>query len=122
MEEKLTLLDMFAQYRCQDEVWELLTATTVQSADIDPSTRKISVALMAEKYISQKQLDGIRREICDLYGLQDLELQVTFEGESAEEGESTFWDELFYGSTLGVPNIFLIVILIIGIIAFFALT
>ncbi|MBR4863379.1 MAG: PolC-type DNA polymerase III, partial [Oscillospiraceae bacterium] len=69
---------MFAQYRGQEEVRSLLAQTTVQSADIDPATRRISVALLAEKYISQKQLERVREEICAIYGLQALELQVTF--------------------------------------------
>ncbi len=79
MEEKISLLDMFAHYRGQEELQALLCETTVLAADIDPVIRRIRVELLAAKYISQKQLERVRDEICAIYGLQDLVLHVTFE-------------------------------------------
>lgn len=101
---------------------EQITATiTVINTNPNSVTIANVEQLIPEGYVLSEGSNVSTQDV-ELKSGQSMELQVTFEGESAEEGESTFWDELFYGSTLGVPNIFLIVILIIGIIAFFALT
>lgn len=102
---------------------EQITATvTVINTNANSVTIANVEQLIPEGYVLSEGSDASVRDV-ELKSGQSLELQVTFEGESKEEeGEGSFWDELFYGSTLGVPNVFLIVILIIGIVVFFALT
>ena len=103
---------------------EQITATITV---VNTNTNTVTIAnveqLIPEGYVLSEGSNASTRDV-ELKSGQSLELQVTFEGEIKEEekGNGSFWDELFYGSTLGVPNIFLIVILIIAIIAFFALT
>ena len=59
-----------------------------------------------------------------------LVLQVTFEGdpnapvteEVEEEGPMVFLNQLLYGKTMGIPNMFLAVMIVLGIIIFMVLT
>jgi len=57
---------------------------------------------------------------------QTIVLRVTFEGEPAQPTENgasgSFWDKLFYGETLGIPNIILAVVIVIIVIIFMVLT
>ena len=45
---------------------------------------------------------------------------VSPEGEQIG-GTGTFWDTIFYGETIGIPNIILLVILLIAVVIFMAL-
>ncbi len=57
---------------------------------------------------------------------QNIELRVTFEGEPEDAGENgedgNFWDKIFYGESLGIPNLILIVLGVIIFIVYMALT
>lgn len=104
---------------------EQITATiTVVNTNAQSVTIANLEQLIPEGYVLSENSDVSTQDV-ELKSGQSLELKVTFEGEpaqSGEEGNGSFWDNLFYGSTLGVPNIFLIVVVIIAIIIFFALT
>ena len=59
-----------------------LSQAAIVAADIDPETRSVSVAIHAENYIPQRQLDSVARDITFSYGLRHTALTATHpEGE-----------------------------------------
>lgn len=107
------------------EEGETITATiTVYNVSTEPVTIVNLEQLIPEGYRLIENSVASTRDVEILPG-QTIEMQVTFEGDPAQsEGETqqSFWDKLFYGETLGIPNILLAVILVIGIIVFMLLT
>ena len=74
MSESVLFLNMFSQYQPPEGVKEILSQAAVAAADIDPETRKVSVAIHAPKYISQSLLDQQAKVIAQLYGLSRVDL------------------------------------------------
>lgn len=81
--------------------------------------------LIPEGYVLSENSEVSTKDV-DIQPGQTIELQVTFEGAPVqpgeESGQGTFWDKLFYGEFLGIPNIILVVIVVVGFIIFMALT
>ena len=77
MNKEIYLTNMFPDYEPPEELRAALSQAAIAAADIDPATRKVSVALHAEHYIPRRCLDQAAEEICTQYGLQHLELTST---------------------------------------------
>ena len=77
MEEQIFFLNMFPDYEPPEELYAALSQAAIAAADIDPETRSVHVALHSERYIPQRLLERVCKDICGLYGLQKLELTAT---------------------------------------------
>ena len=53
MEEQVFLLKMFAEYDPPEMLKEALAQAVIAAADIDPESRKVSVAVHSDTYIPQ---------------------------------------------------------------------
>lgn len=108
------------------EEGEEITATiTVVNTNSQPVTIINLEQLIPEGYILAENSQVATKNV-EIKPGQEISLQVTFVGEPSqptEKGEGgTFWDKLFYGETLGIPNIILAVIVVIFLIVFMLLT
>ena len=108
------------------EEGEAITATiTVVNTNSQPVTIVNLEQLIPEGYVLAENSEVATKDVQMQPG-QTIELKVTFVGEPADPGEGegpeSFWDKLFYGKTLGVPNLLWVVILVIAVIVFMLLT
>ena len=76
MNQKVYFFDMFSDYEPPETLKSVLSQAAIAAADIDPATRRISVAVESEEYIPGRLLDQAVREIRALYGLNTLELNA----------------------------------------------
>jgi DNA polymerase III alpha subunit (gram-positive type) len=74
MKDPVFLLNMFSGYQPQDSLGQFLLQAKVESADIDPARRAVSVCISCDRYIPQKQLEQARKEIGEVYGLSNVAL------------------------------------------------
>ncbi len=110
----------------QYEEGEPITATITA---VNTGSQSVTIVnleqLIPEGYVLAENSQVSTKDV-EMKPGQTIELQVTFVGEPEQPGENgesgTFWDKLFYGETLGIPNIILVVIAVIVIIIFMALT
>ena len=93
MEEQIFFLNMFPDYEPPEELYAALSQAAIAAADIDPETRSVHVALHSERYIPQRLLEQVRKDICGLYGLQKLELTATHPESELQKVEQ---DELMW--------------------------
>ena len=77
MEEQVFLLNMFAEYDPPEMLKEALAQAVIAAADIDPESRKVSVAVHADTYIPQRILDTAAKDICEVYDLKQMLLVST---------------------------------------------
>ena len=78
MEEKTYFLNMFSDYEPPESLKNAISQAAIVAADLDPVVRKINMKISCDRYISQRQLDMIRTDICAVYDLRDLQLTVTY--------------------------------------------
>ena len=78
MKEKVTLLDMFPDYVPPMTLQEALSQAAIVAADIAPHTRSVSIAVHSEIYLPCRLLEVVQREICDIYGLDKMEITATY--------------------------------------------
>ena len=109
----------------QYEAGEPITATiTVVNTNSQSVTIVNLEQLIPEGYVLAEDSQVSTQNVEAKPG-QELELRVTFVGESeqpGQEGSGSFWDKVFYGETLGIPNLILVVIGVIAVIIFMVLT
>ena len=74
MREEILFSNMFPDY----EPPEALRQAAIVAADIDPATRRVSVAIYNGEYISKTVLDGAAKDICTAYGLAQLQIRGTY--------------------------------------------
>lgn len=106
------------------EEGEPITATiTVVNTDSKSVTVMNLEQLIPEGYVLSEN-SAVSTKNVEIKPGQNIELQVTFEGAPEEPGEEdgNFWDKIFYGESLGIPNIILIVFGVIIFIVYMALT
>ncbi len=77
MSEQVLFLNMFPDYKPPEDLAQMLGQAVIAAADIDPATRKVSVAIHSETYIPQRILDQAAQQIADCYGLVELTLVAT---------------------------------------------
>ena len=77
MKEHILFLNMFALFKPQEPLGQLLLDAELVSADIDQSARRITAYIRAENYIPQRYLDMAAMEIRNIYGLNRMEIIAT---------------------------------------------
>ncbi len=77
MNKQVSFLNMFPDYAPDEQLREIFSQAAVVAADIDPVTRRVSVAIHSEDYISAGILEQAEKEIAFIYGLDRLELSAT---------------------------------------------
>ena len=78
MEEKTYFLNMFSDYEPPETLKNAFSQAAIVAADLDPIARRITMDIRCENYIPQKLLYAVSAEICDTYGLRDLQLNATY--------------------------------------------
>ena len=78
MEKKLWFLDMFSEYTPEEAELNIWQQVELKNAELDPQERQILVDLYAPDYISREQVSRMAATLKNLYGLQKLELRMTF--------------------------------------------
>ncbi len=78
MNKPVLLLQMFSNYAPSESLQGAFSQAAITAADIDPNTRRVSVAFSAPEYIPQGRIDQLCTEICDVYGLRELELNGVY--------------------------------------------
>ena len=78
MEEEILFLNMFPDYAPPELLLSSLSQAAIVAADIYPEERKVSVKLRCPRYISQRMLDIVSSDICDIYGLNALSVNAVF--------------------------------------------
>lgn len=110
------------QYEEDEPITATITAVNTGSQSVTIVNLE---QLIPEGYVLAEDSQVATRDV-EMKPGQTIELQVTFVGEPeqpTENGENgTFWDKLFYGETLGIPNIILAVVIVIVIVIFMVLT
>ena len=77
MREQVFFLNMFPDYVPPEALQEALSQAAIVAADIDPQTRKVSVAVHSDCYIPTRYLEQAEKEIADLYALNSLQIAAT---------------------------------------------
>ena len=78
MKEKISFLNMFADYEPPEALKGVLSQAELVAADIDPDSRKVSVSIYSPTYIRQSDIDRVCREIVELYDLHEVRVDTTF--------------------------------------------
>jgi len=76
MNEQVYFLNMFPDYAPPELFADSFSQAAIMAADIDPETRKVSVGLYSDRYIPRRYLEQAARDICEIYGLQTLDIQA----------------------------------------------
>ena len=71
------LTQMFPDYEPPEALRAAISQAAIVAADIDPEVGAVSVAVHSERYIPQRLLDKMGKEVANLYGLRRLELTAT---------------------------------------------
>ena len=77
MDGKTYFLNMFSDYMPPEPLKSALSQAAIVAADLEPLAGKITAVLDAPTYISNKMLSTICQDVCNIYGLKDLELIAT---------------------------------------------
>ena len=75
MKDRILFLDMFSEYEPDEVIFAFLRNAVVESADIDPNSRSLTVYLFAPEYIPLWVLVQVRTDIRTQYGLSDMQLK-----------------------------------------------
>ncbi len=78
MNKPVKFLNMFPDYAPPEELKEVLSQAAIGAADIDPVSRKVSVAIECCEYIPQQKLLEVSKQISSVYGLSNVELIATY--------------------------------------------
>ncbi len=77
MGEQIQFLNMFSQYQPPESLGSVLSQAALVAADIDPVTRRVTVAIHSPNYIPKRILDQASEGICAAYGLRELNITAT---------------------------------------------
>ena len=78
MEQKIYFSQMFSEYEPPESLKDAIAQAVIVAADLDPVSRKISMVIHSETYISARLLDEISFDISSLYELRSLNLTPTY--------------------------------------------
>ena len=95
MKEKVAFLNMFSDYEPPEALKSALSQAAIVAADLDPVSRRIHVAIHSETYIPQSKLRIAQRDICEIYGLQELLLSAAFPADQLTKMEPSELMDLF---------------------------
>ena len=74
MSETVFFPNMFPDYEPPEALNAALSQAAIVAADIDPMSRRVSVAIHSDTYIPGRLLDHMSREIAEMYGLAGLSI------------------------------------------------
>ena len=74
MEEHILFLNMFSDYKPDDQTAKYFAQTRIVSADLDARQRKIYVTVFSPEYIPGQVLQTARSCLMRIYGLSDLKI------------------------------------------------
>jgi len=95
MEEKVFLLNMFAEYEPAEEVRDALSQAAIVAADIDPEQRSVEVAVYQEEYIPVRFLQQAQKEIREVYQLKSVSIAATHPAHQLQKMETDELMDLF---------------------------
>ena len=98
MSEQILFFNMFPDYH-PPETMQTLAQATIVAADIDPQTRRVSVAIHSQAYIPLRILGEAARDIRELYGLNDLSLNPTYPEDQLHNMDPQDLMQLFVAET-----------------------
>ena len=87
MENLIYFLDMFSEYVPEEAELHIWRDVVLKNAKMDPQERTISAELFAPSYLSVKKIGKAASDISELYGLQKLELQMSYPVEAIDQVE-----------------------------------
>ena len=76
MSEQIRFLNMFPVYQPPEPILGIISQAVISGADIDPESRRVTVSIFCDTYIPQRILQQVSKEICSLYGLQELNIDA----------------------------------------------
>ena len=85
MEKQILFLNMFPDYEPPEALYGVLHQAAIVAADVDPETKKVSVAVHSPEYIPVKILKQAQKEIATVYGLKELEIVATHPADQLEK-------------------------------------
>lgn len=77
MKKTVLLLNMFPDYEPPEGLKAALSQAAIVAADIDPASRSVHVAAHSDLYIPGRYAERMRKDICALYGLSNLQITLT---------------------------------------------
>ena len=95
MSQTVNFLDMFSHYLPPAEWKEAFAAAQVESAELDPDTRKVYLELRLDRYVPARVLAQTARSLEALYELRALTVDPRFPPETLEQMEPEELMELF---------------------------
>ena len=95
MKENVLFLNMFALYTPPEPVDSLLAQAAIRAARIDPERRWVGVELECEAYVPSRLIRQVCKDVCQVYGLEDMEIQRHFPADQLRFMEPEEWTELF---------------------------
>ena len=78
MNGKTYFLNMFSDYEPPEPLFDVVSQAAIVAADMSPADRRIWIQVFSERFLSRSDWDTVTDDICRLYGLQGLELSVTY--------------------------------------------
>ena len=76
--EKILFLNMFSNYEPPEALGAALSQAAIVAADIDAPARMVTVRLASDIYIPQKFIAQASKDICEVYGLRKLGINVQY--------------------------------------------
>ncbi len=76
--ENIPLLQMFSEYQPPEALKDALSQAAITAAQVDPQTRSVDVQITSDSYIPRRDLLQVQTEIAAVYGLNRLNLHVTY--------------------------------------------
>ena len=77
MAEQLNFFDMFPEYEPSPVLRQMLEQTQIVGAELEHSKRKIQLSMFAPEYIPLRYLNEASTDVCGVYLLKELDIQVT---------------------------------------------
>ena len=78
MTQQIFFLNMFSDYEPPEVLETAFSQAAIVAADVDPAARTISMRLSSPRYISAGMQNQACKDICEIYGLKRLELQIAY--------------------------------------------
>ena len=95
MSEKTYFLNMFSDYEPPEALQSVLSQAAIVAADLDPASRRMSVAIHSPDYIPNRLLTLAEKDLCEIYGLQRLQLTAVHPADQLTKIEPEELTELF---------------------------
>ena len=78
MKNTVPFLHMFPDYVPPEALNELLSQAAICAADIDPENRTVELCVSSDRYIPQRILEEVSRDVASVYGLKALTVEPRF--------------------------------------------